>query len=109
MSDWQNRINLALREINQAQVKRRIAPEEYRRCRRQLLVQAIHFSSSADTLRRGDQTQRVPALVTAPVHQRGAISGAAMPAVLRSWALWLWGACMLLGGLALYWYWGMRH
>lgn len=104
MSDWERRINLALREINQAQVSRAMAPQEYRRSRRQLLVKAIHFSSSADTLRRSAQAQRPqPPAGATPPRQRGAV-----PAALRSWALWLWGACMLLGGAALYWYWIMR-
>lgn len=102
MSDWESRVNLALRELNQAQVSRRIAPQDYRRCRRQLLLKAIHFSGSADTLRRSTVTKRGDSDSQAMprLHrERGSV-----PAALRSRALWLWGLCMVLGAIGLYWY-----
>ncbi|MEI2429918.1 MULTISPECIES: hypothetical protein [Lysobacter] len=98
MSEWEIQVNLALRELGLAQADGRIAAQEYRRCRRQLLLKALHFGAGADTLRRDEAHAPRP-----PPPAVDARKG--LPRALRSWALWLWCLCMLLGAAALYAYW----
>lgn len=102
MSGWEAWVNLALDELNQAHASGRIAPDEYRRNRRQLLAKAaMHMSDRSDTQRRRAGL-RQPARPR-PAGRRGRVQSA-----FRSWALGLWVGCMMLGAAALYWYWVIR-
>ncbi|MCC5067129.1 MULTISPECIES: hypothetical protein [Xanthomonas] len=102
MSNWETWANLVLQDLNAAHAARRLDPAEYRR-RRLHLLQLIARATGAPTTRR----QRVATPSTLPVPivtvRRDRQPHRDRHAALRSWALGLWAAAMLVGAAWLSW------
>ncbi|AKK67163.1 hypothetical protein [Xanthomonas translucens] len=92
MTEWEQRVNRVLGMLNDAQATRRMAPDEYRARRRALLCDALLHG-------RGAVAPPATGFATSPAmtrcRRRAAMAG--------WWKLPLWGACMLLGAMAVYW------
>ncbi|UKE46085.1 hypothetical protein KHA79_13170 [Xanthomonas translucens pv. cerealis] len=98
MTEWEQRVNRVLGMLNDAQATRRMAPDEYRARRRALLCDALLHGRGAVA----------PPATASATFQASATSPAMMPRRRRAamagwWKLPLWGACMLLGAMAVYW------
>jgi len=102
VSDWETWANLILQDLNAAHAARRLDTAEYRR-RRMHLLQLTARATGAPTARR----QRVATPSTLPVPivtlRRDRQPSRMRHAALRSWALGLWAAAMLVGAVWLSW------
>ena len=99
MTEWEQRVNPVLGMLNDAQATRRIAPDEYRARRRALLCDALLHGRAA-VAPPATASGTSPASGTPPPMTRRCRRAA----MAGWWKLPLWGACMLLGALAVYWY-----
>ncbi|MEL1265711.1 hypothetical protein [Pseudoxanthomonas putridarboris] len=61
MIEWERWINVALDDLGQAHRQGRVDGQEYRRRRRRLLLTALHFQNSSNTVRRAIRDRPGPA------------------------------------------------